>query len=110
MRDVKQATKPPRRYPRVDLPRGPQIAWRGSSGASVGTITTVSLGGLYISTDDPAEPGTTLRLLFDAPDGEIRARADVRYVVPCEGMGVQFVNMSYEARARLYQLLRRLLK
>jgi hypothetical protein len=101
---------PPRRYPRVDLPRGPQIAWRRRSGASVGTITTVSLGGLFISTDDPAEVGATLKLLFDAPSGEIRARADVRYVVPGEGMGVQFVNMSYQDRARLYQLLSRLLK
>jgi hypothetical protein len=99
-----------RRYPRVDLPRGPLIAWRGSSGASVGTITTVSLGGLFITTDDPPAAGTTLRLLFDAPDGEIRARADVRYVVPGQGMGVQFVNMTYEARARLYELLRRLLR
>jgi hypothetical protein len=94
----------------VDLPRGPQIAWRGRSGASVGTITTVSLGGLFISTDDPPERGTTLKLLFDAPGGEIRARADVRYVVPGQGMGVQFVNMSYQDRARLYQLLSRLLK
>ncbi|MGH9580623.1 MAG: PilZ domain-containing protein [Terriglobales bacterium] len=110
MGDRNETATPPRRYPRVGLPRGPLIAWRGSSGLSVGTITTVSLGGLFISTDEPAEAGSTLKLLFDAPGGEIRARANVRYIVPGQGMGVQFVNMSYEDRARLHQLLSRLLK
>jgi hypothetical protein len=82
----------------------------GGGRSGTGTITTVALGGLFIGTDDPADGGSTLKLLFDLPSGEVRARANVRYVVPGQGMGVQFVMMSFEDRARLYQLLSRLLR
>ena len=99
-----------RRYPRVDLPRGPMVAWQGGGKSGVGTIATVALGGLFICTHDPPDSGSTLKLLFDLPSGEVRGRAGVRYVVPDQGMGVQFVMMNYEDRARLYQLLSRLLR
>jgi len=86
------------------------VAWRGGGKSGVGTITTVALGGLFICTQDPPDAGSTLKLLFDVPSGEVRARAAVRYVVPDQGIGVQFVMMNYEDRARLYQLLSRLLR
>lgn len=86
------------------------VAWQGGGKTGVGTITTVALGGLFIGTDDPPDSGSTLKLLFDLPSGEVRARASVRYVVPSQGIGVQFVMMNYEDRARLYQLLSRLLR
>lgn len=86
------------------------VAYQGGGKHAVGAIGTVSLGGLFILTDDAPDAGSTLKLLFDLPGGEVRARAVVRYVVPGKGIGVQFTQMGFEDRARLYQLLTCLLK
>jgi hypothetical protein len=47
-------------------------------------------------------------LLFDAPEGEIRARAVVRRSTPKQGMAVGFVAMQPEDRARLSRWLNNL--
>jgi len=52
--------------------------------------------------------GTLVKLLFDVPGGEVRARAIVRNNKPGEGMAVAFIDMGYEDRARLNQLVERL--
>jgi len=48
---------------------------------------------------------TNIRLLLDAPEGEIRARAVVRRATPNKGMGVKIVAMNPEDRARLMRWL-----
>ena len=90
-----------RHYPRVNSPKGTFLAWSTSSRRLVSRIENLALGGLYIRVADPLAPGTFLQLLFDAPEGEVRARAVVRRVTPNEGMGVRFVAMQPEDRARL---------
>ena len=85
------------------------MAWRGGAKYGVDKVTSISLGGLFIPVTDPPEAGAVLTLLFDVPGGEVRARAVVRYAVPGRGMGVQFINMGFDDRARLYQLLKKLL-
>jgi hypothetical protein len=67
------------------------------------------LGGLFISVLDPAAVGDLVQLVFDVPNGEIRARAIVRVAYPGKGMGVEFTTMSSEARGRLHHLLRTLI-
>jgi hypothetical protein len=69
---------------------------------------SVSLGGLFISTPQPQPPGTTLQILFETPSGEVRARAVVRNIRPSGGMGIEFVAMQMQDRARLHQFLRQL--
>jgi len=98
-----------RRYPRVGLPKGPLVAWQGTGERFVSRVGTLSLGGLFIRTADPLPVGAILKLFFDLPGGEVRARAVVRSVEPKKGMGVEFTGMGYEARARLHQVLKRLL-
>ncbi len=98
-----------RRYPRVGLDRGICVAWQGFGARVVSRIITVGLGGLFISVDDPPPVGDVIRLFFEVPGGEVRARAVIRSVVPGKGMGIQFTSMGPEARGRLTQLLRRLL-
>jgi tetratricopeptide (TPR) repeat protein len=46
-----------------------------------------------------------IELVFDLATGEIRARAVVRHATPGKGMGIQFVQMGAEERARLNRFL-----
>jgi hypothetical protein len=97
-----------RRYPRIGLPRGIVVAWQAGGARVVSRVGTLGLGGLFIFTKKPAGVGDVLKLVFDVPGGEVRARAVVRSVEANKGMGIEFTSMQPEARARLTQLLRRL--
>jgi hypothetical protein len=99
-----------RRYPRVGLEKGIYVAWQGVGERVVSQIVTVGLGGLFIRVNDPPPVGDVIRLYFEVPGGEIRARAVIRNSVQGEGMGIQFTSMVPEARGRLTQMLRRLLQ
>jgi hypothetical protein len=101
------ATK--RRYPRIGLPKGMYIAWQSTGDRVLSRVATLGLGGLFITAPDPPPVGDVIRLYFEVPGGEVRARAVVRESRRGKGTGVQFTAMSPEARARLHQLLRRLL-
>lgn len=104
------ATKSPslRRYPRIGLPRGMSVAWQAGGERVISRVGTIGLGGLFIYTKKSAAVGDVVKLVFDVPGGEVRARAVVRSYEPGRGMGVEFTAMQLEARARLTQLLRRL--
>ena len=90
------------------MPKGMLVAWQCIDGKGISRIVTLGLGGLFASTADPAPVGTLLKLLFDVPGGEVRARAIVKNIKPGEGMAVAFIDMGYEDRARLHQLVKRL--
>jgi hypothetical protein len=98
-----------RRYPRVGLRRGMYVAWQGVGERVVSRIATVGLGGLFVKVSNPPPVGDVIRLYFEIPGGEIRARAVIRNSVPGDGMGIQFTSMEPEARGRLTLLLRELL-
>lgn len=97
-----------RRYQRVALPKGMLVAWQCSDGRGVARVSTLGLGGLFMTTPDPPPVGTLVKLLFDVPGGEVRARATVKNIKPGEGMAVAFVDMESPDRARLNQLVKRL--
>ena len=99
-----------RRYARIALPKGMLVAWQHTATRAVSRVSTLGLGGLFISTPEPAPVGTLLKLIFDVPGGEVRARATVRNVKPGKGMAVAFIEMGYADRARLDQLLKALLR
>ncbi len=103
------STSKPRRYARVGLPKGMLVAWQSAGERIVSRVTTLGLGGLFILTPEPPPVGEIVKLFFEVPDGEVHARAVVRDSLPGKGMGVAFTSMDQEARARLQQLLRRLL-
>ncbi len=67
----------------------------------------MGLGGLYLQSANPPREGSSIELVFDLPTGQIRARALVRSVKVGKGMGIQFVQMKPEDRARLNQYLSR---
>jgi hypothetical protein len=77
------------------------VAWQSTDKRLVSRVENFGLGGLYIRTPDPPGAGTVIQLLLDAPTGEVRARAVVQRSSPKDGMGVKFVSMQHEDRARL---------
>ena len=98
-----------RRYPRVGAQRGMYVAWQGLGSRVVSQIMTVGLGGLFIKVTDPPPVGEMIRLCFEVPGGQVRARAIVKTSIQGQGMGVQFTAMGPEARGQLALLLQRLL-
>lgn len=102
-----------RKLPRITLPRGMSITWRGRGGRGESVfsrVQTISAGGLSIATPEPPPVGELIHLSFEVPAGEVDVRAIVRHGRAGEGMGVEFVAMSDEPRARLDHLLQKLLR
>jgi hypothetical protein len=94
-----------RSYPRLSSPRGTILAWQTAGKRFVSSVDNLGLGGIYIRTPEPPAPGTFIQLLLDVPAGEVRARAVVRTSQPQRGMGVKFVAMQPEDRARFARWL-----
>jgi PilZ domain-containing protein len=94
-----------RRYPRVASPSGLLVAWQSSTSRAVSYLETIGLGGLFVLTRKPAPIRSMVQVLLDLPFGEVRARAVVRRVSPTKGMGIEFISMSPEDRARLTKAL-----
>jgi PilZ domain len=107
---VETTPKKTRRHPRVKSPRGLFVAWETGSKRSVSRLETLSLGGVFIRTPEPPPIGSTLNILLDMQNGDVRARAIVRRVTPSKGMGIEFISMTPEDRARLNKQLQQLMK
>lgn len=98
-----------RRHQRITLPRGMVVIWQGPGGRVVSRVETLSRGGLSMATFNPPEAGDLVNLYVELPDGGLCARGVVRHSRKGIGMGVEFTAMRGEGRARLDQLLGRLL-
>lgn len=98
-----------RKRPRVTLPRGMSISWRGRGEPVLSRVQTISAGGLSIVSREPPANGDLLHVSFEVPAGGVNAQVVVRHARVGEGMGVEFVAMSNAARAHLDDLLQKLL-
>ncbi|MGB8541297.1 MAG: DnaJ domain-containing protein [Candidatus Acidiferrales bacterium] len=97
--------KIPRKYARVRAPKGMWVGWKSAKQTSTSLAEVMGLGGLFLHTANPACQGSSIELIFDLPTGQVRARAIVRSLQPNKGMGIQFVQMRPEDRARLNKYL-----
>jgi PilZ domain len=95
-----------RRYPRASPAKPMLVAWKSPVRKSISRISCVNLGGLFIHEDDPPPPGAMVQIFFETPNGQLRARATVRTAVVGRGMGVEFIRMRPEERARLAQMIK----
>ena len=95
-----------RRYERVGLPKGMLVAWEHSGIRQVSRVGVLAIGGLFITTPEPPPVGDTIRMIFEVPGGEVRARAIVRDSQRNKGMGMEFTSMGQKARALLNQLMK----
>jgi PilZ domain len=98
-----------RRYPRVAAPKSMMVAWQSGTRRAVSSLGSMALGGLFVLTRQPAPIRSMVKLLMDLPLGEVRARAVVRRVTPALGMGIEFIAMTQEDRARLNKALQPML-
>jgi hypothetical protein len=108
-KNKKKSATEKRRHPRMSLPRGMSIAWEAKERRDISRITSISLGGLFIESADPAPVGEALKVQFDIPGGAVHADAIVRRSIKGKGMGVEFTEVPAGARAGLQNLLQKLL-
>jgi curved DNA-binding protein CbpA len=97
--------KIPRKYPRVRAPKGMWVGWKSAKQTCTSLAEVMGLGGLFLHTANPPSEGSSIELIFDLPTGQVRARAIVRSLQPNKGMGIQFVQMRPEDRAKLNKYL-----
>jgi curved DNA-binding protein CbpA len=97
--------KIPRKYPRVRAPKGMWVGWKSAKQTCTSLAEVMGLGGLFLHTANPPSQGSSIELIFDLPTGQVRARAIVRSLQPNKGMGIQFVQMRPEDRAKLNKYL-----
>jgi hypothetical protein len=102
------SSKKVRRYERVPLPKGMLVAWEHSGIRKVSPVSVLALGGLFITTPEPPPAGDTIKVVFEIPGGDVRARALVCDSKPGQGMGIEFTAMAQDARARLNRLMKSL--
>ncbi len=105
-----ERSKSDRRYERIATPKGVWVAWQDGKQQNVSRVRDLNAGGLFIATPTPLALGSTVTLLLSVPEGEIRSRAVVRNVIPGEGMGVQFTELSQQDTIRVEKLVARLLR
>ena len=98
-----------RRYPRVVPSRRLVVAWQSGTRRAVSYLESIALGGLFVVTRQPVPIRSMVKILLDLPFGEVRARAVVRRVTPARGMGLEFIAMTQEDRARLNKALQPML-
>jgi hypothetical protein len=103
-------TRENRRNPRIEVSKGIWVSWqtKGAKASTVSRVRDLSIGGVFVSTPVPPPVGTTVKLLFAVPEGEVRVEGVVRYADSKKGMGVEFVRMGAVDGARFRELLRRL--
>src|SRR3984885_9017172 len=105
----KEGTQTDRRNQRVATPKGVWGAWQNEKHQNVSRVRDLNVGGVFIPTPTPLPVSTVLPVLLSVPEGEIRGRTTVRNIVPAEGMGVQFTEITAENQERLDRLAGRLL-
>ena len=68
------------------------------------------MGGLFVETSRACPVDATVELHFLVEDGEVRATAVVRYVLPGSGLGLQFKAIRHEDQARFSAMIKRILQ
>lgn len=98
-----------RTLPRIALPRGMTVTWKGKGDSVISRVQDISAAGLSIAAPEPPAVGEQIEVQFIVPAGEVNARAIVRHVREHQGMGVELVEIAPECRARLNHLVQKLL-
>jgi hypothetical protein len=97
-----------RRYPRVEKPHGIWVYWNCKGREDTSRVQDLSMGGLFVETDEAREVDSVIRLDFLVQEGQIRAKAVVRHVKLGSGLGLKFTALTEEDGPRLTALMSRL--
>src|SRR5215813_14314008 len=95
------------------------VAYRTVDGFITDWAVNISRGGIFINTRDPLAVGTTVRLIISLPDTAFPFELTGRVARVAEfnnpsnqvpGMGIEFVDVDDEKRARIERFVERLRK
>jgi hypothetical protein len=95
-----------RREPRVCL--SSDVECEVETGRVRWRFADISAGGMFIDVYDPLPAGTLFRIRFQLDPPPIAARAQVHYVQPRIGMGVEFVELAEQDRHRIRDIVDRM--
>jgi len=109
-RETEKSSSGERKHPRIALPNGMWVAWYGGAEHQISRVGTLGMGGIFICVANPPPVGTTLKMAFEVPSGEVQAEGVVRNIEPGKGMGLQFTRLGPKDRVLLQRLLKRLLR
>ena len=97
-----------RQYSRVETPHEVWVYWNCEGREDTSRVRDLSMGGLFVETEEARDVDTKVRLDFLVQEGQIRAEAVVRHVKPDSGLGLRFTALIAEDRPRLTALMTRL--
>jgi PilZ domain-containing protein len=84
------------------------VYWRCEGIDDVSRVCDLSVGGLFVSTPVPPPAGAKAKLDFLVQEGQIRAEAVVRHLVPSAGLGLKFTAITDKDCPNLVALLNRI--
>ena len=84
------------------------VCWKCQGREDIAQVRNMSMGGLFIETQQPRPVGTVTRLDFLVAEGQIRADAVVRHAKAGSGLGLKFTALSEQDRPKLAALITRL--
>jgi hypothetical protein len=99
-----------RHHKRVETPQGVWAVWRCGRIEDTSRIRDLSVGGVFIETLRVCPLDATVDLHFLVEDGEVRASATVRYVMPGKGLGLQFKAVKSEDQGRFSNMIKRIIQ
>ncbi|MGH9775522.1 MAG: PilZ domain-containing protein [Candidatus Acidiferrales bacterium] len=93
-----------RQFRRSSYLRDLSVLYEGGQAISL-HAPDISPQGMIINTSDELPEGAVLKVSFRLPrsDFEVNVRCEVRYYLPGIGVGVEFVDISAEAREAIEQ-------
>src|SRR6266480_592761 len=96
-----------RHYKRVDTPQAVWVYWSYEKLEDTARVRDLSLGGLFVATQEALPVGATLRLDFLVQEGAIRAAGVVRHAELGGGIGLKFTSVRGEDLRHLVELVNR---
>lgn len=93
---------------RFEAPTEIWAYWRCGGVEDVSRVSDLSVGGLFLSTPVSKPFGTKAQLDFLVQEGTIRVEAEVRHLIPSNGLGLKFTAISDQDGPNLVALLNRI--
>src|SRR5258707_15356334 len=97
---------PSRRFnSRIAMTQDVWVCWQCNGRDDVSRVCDLSLGGLFLETASPRAIGSPNKVGFLVGEGQIRAEAVVRHVVPGRGLGLKFAAGTQQDRPKFAPLM-----
>ena len=96
-----------RHYKRVDTPQAVWVYWSYEKLEDTARVRDLSLGGLFVATQEALTVGARLRLDFLVQKGAMGAAGVVRHAEPGRGMELKFTSVRGKDLQHLVELVNR---